>query len=938
MNQDKEYFVFISYHRDDEKWAKWLAHKLDNYKLPTTLNGKELPTSLRKTFRDVDELSAGNLPEQIYQALSKSDNLIVVCSPRSANSKWVNKEVEDFIKIKGRASDYIFPFIIEGSPFAKDTEQECFPEALRLLPPKEERLGGNINEQGGREAAVVKVIAGMLDVSFDSLWNRYEREQKKRRNIRRGIIASIVLAALLITVWMIRSDWNMMKIQARAVAEKANALIDEGDSYTARRILLEVAPKNWVWKYWPNRPYVSEVEAAFRRANSNSSAIMRSTDHVRQVCICPDGQTIITASDGGNIVFWNRRECIPIDTLKAHDRFVFYIDMDSKGVQLLTSNGLEIKIWDFQTRTLMKTITPQRGFISTVSFSPDGKEIVAASIDNSTSNSKFLIWTWNSQTGDLMRTLRDSYYGDYWAEYSQDGKMIIGGDSSYQAKKLKLSPLVNMKLPGDVIRFWDTRSGEVIKTINVKGNCGCYNSQKQQVVSIDGDSVIIYNMSGDVLHVLKGHSKDIIKAIYSPDGNEILTYSDDLTIRIWDAGTGDVKKVLKGHTNSLMDVKFSPDGKFVVSAAADNTIRLWDIRSSSPVLVLGRNDGKEPELHYKTTFSYNGKTIHDSIYYIDHKIALSHNGKYLATSPSQGGIRLWNAENGLFYCKLKTKSWNTHYLMAFDNREKYLASFDSYYLYVWDLDNKELKYEKNIKRRFYYPKSIAFSPDAKKVATTYSDSLILVIDIEQNKSDSIKITNPEKIIFSPDGKSLAIVSDSILVVDAQTGITTVAIKKEERNSALSYSDDGRYLLYIDKWAIVIWDLVEKKEFKRLNYHDLYINEIMMSPDGKRIWAGGSDFVVVWDIISGVIIEDHHEETRYKEGVQLEHGDGSAFYASGGLIPMTAICPNSHMYAYSDGVDIKICKLPSFQELIEETRERFKNRQLTPEERKKYYLE
>ena len=194
MNKDKEYFAFISYKREDEKWAKWLAHQLDNYKLPSTLNGKELPPSLRKTFRDVDELSAGNLPEQIYNALSTSDNLIVICSPRSAKSEWVNKEIEDFINSKSGNTDHIFPFIIDGIPYSNDPNIECFPDKLRNLPEKEERLGGNINEQGGRNAAVVKVIAGMLGVSFDSLWNKYEREQKRKRWL--GICIAMIVALI----------------------------------------------------------------------------------------------------------------------------------------------------------------------------------------------------------------------------------------------------------------------------------------------------------------------------------------------------------------------------------------------------------------------------------------------------------------------------------------------------------------------------------------------------------------------------------------------------------------------------------------------------------------------------------------------------------------------------------------------------------------------
>ena len=196
--EHKEYYAFISYKREDEEWAKWLAHKLEHYNLPTTLNGKELPKNLRPVFRDTDELSAGNLPKQIYHALSISKNLIVVCSPRSAQSEWVNKEITDFIDIKGGNSENIFPFIINGIPHSKDSNNECFPETLRCLPGDEERLGGNINDQGGREAAVVKIISGMLGVSFDSLWHKHEREQKRKRIA--FIIASLLFAFVCLIV------------------------------------------------------------------------------------------------------------------------------------------------------------------------------------------------------------------------------------------------------------------------------------------------------------------------------------------------------------------------------------------------------------------------------------------------------------------------------------------------------------------------------------------------------------------------------------------------------------------------------------------------------------------------------------------------------------------------------------------------------------------
>lgn len=54
MKQEKEYYAFISYKREDEKWAKWLQRKLEHYRFPTSLNGRyDLPKNICPIFRDV---------------------------------------------------------------------------------------------------------------------------------------------------------------------------------------------------------------------------------------------------------------------------------------------------------------------------------------------------------------------------------------------------------------------------------------------------------------------------------------------------------------------------------------------------------------------------------------------------------------------------------------------------------------------------------------------------------------------------------------------------------------------------------------------------------------------------------------------------------------------------------------------------------------------
>lgn len=101
----------------------------------------------------------------MQKALENTNNLIVVCSPHSAKSEAVNKEIKTFIAL-GK-EDHIFPFIVEG-----DKPEDCFPPALKQL-----KLGGDVNKDGGRDSAFIKVVAGMLKVNFPSLWNRYEIEK-----------------------------------------------------------------------------------------------------------------------------------------------------------------------------------------------------------------------------------------------------------------------------------------------------------------------------------------------------------------------------------------------------------------------------------------------------------------------------------------------------------------------------------------------------------------------------------------------------------------------------------------------------------------------------------------------------------------------------------------------------------------------------------------
>ncbi|HET7864190.1 MAG TPA: toll/interleukin-1 receptor domain-containing protein [Burkholderiaceae bacterium] len=104
---EPRYWAFLSYSHHDKAIAKKLQKQLETYRVPRRLVGREtshgvVPARVSPVFRDRDELHAGaDLKASVQEALSRSRWLIVVCTPDSARSPWVNREIIEFKKLHG---------------------------------------------------------------------------------------------------------------------------------------------------------------------------------------------------------------------------------------------------------------------------------------------------------------------------------------------------------------------------------------------------------------------------------------------------------------------------------------------------------------------------------------------------------------------------------------------------------------------------------------------------------------------------------------------------------------------------------------------------------------------------------------------------------------------------------------------------------------------
>ncbi len=104
--------------------------------------------------------------------------------------------------------------------------------------------------------------------------------------------------------------------------------------------------------------------------------------------------------------------------------------------------------------------------------------------------------------------------------------------------------------------------------------------------------------------VLQGHT-DVVNAVaISPNGQFIVSGSDDQTLRLWTRDGQAIGDPLKGHTDGVTAVAVSPDSHYVVSGSADGTLRLWDVQSRTSRVFKGHTDGV-----LAVAFSPNGYTI-----------------------------------------------------------------------------------------------------------------------------------------------------------------------------------------------------------------------------------------------------------------------------------------------------------------------------------------
>lgn len=936
MAQGKEYYAFISYKSEDVEWAIWLQHELEHYHLPASFNGRtDIRQELRPVFRDIDELSAGNLPEQIRQALENSQNLIVVCSPQAAASPWVNQEVETFISL-GR-TDRIFPFIVDGN-----SPRDFFPPALLALPKNEERLGGDAAKQG-RDIAFVKVVAGMLGLGFDRLWNRYEKEKAEEERKE-------------------REDKEKLQIaQSRFVAERANRLIEEGDSYKAAILALNVLPNI----NHPDRPLTHEAAKVLSRALETEGTILK--------------------CNSDNIVVYS---------FSNDERF------------LATSSNNELHIWD-----IYKGICIHSERMTNY--------VTAAIYCNS---NKLLITAFRKNEEELSKAVREKdYYIRIKNIRTAESKYLKGHLLHINNLCLNSNETLLLSTSDDnTIKIWDIEKEICLCTLKGHKKAVSFalfspNNKNVLSVSVDKTARIWDFQTAKLVGMLKGHKKAVNYAAYSNDGKNIVTASDDNTIRIWDNTTMSCKKILKGHSAAVDYASYCIDDKHVISVSTDRTIRVWDLENDEVYIknlidsvhheYVDNPDRHRSERIYSAVSSisnilsfgaltkpsflnysrllwwhllgligkdnYNSYRFNKALIRKNNLIMLSPLSNRIVTTIGTDGIKIIKSltitNEWVDAINLELQKEDVGYInsTSFCSSGDYLVIVIYGHIRICDTKNgsivKTVGANELAATSAYYAAS---SSDAHYIAATSMDQKIRIWNTQTEECITIphRSFTPFYVAFSMDDKYIVSISyaNEIKIWEVASGdnINTITVNGDTIRY-VSFSPDNRYVLSAsDKGSIKIWDVLSGECVRELLGHEGRVYCAVFSPNTEEyeiLSASEDGTIKIWDWRNEKCITT----IKYLASWVTFSSLGDSFISVMGSQIKIWRSPNwdcaktindtkNLIGAWFNGEIIKSVPeygyqihnwyVPTLNNLINDAIERFKDNPLSPEERKQYYLE
>ncbi|MBQ1281393.1 MAG: PQQ-binding-like beta-propeller repeat protein [Oscillospiraceae bacterium] len=422
-----QYDAFISYrhHPVDSAVAEKIQKSLEHFHIPRSLRKSTGTARISRICRDKAELAiTSDINEDIIEALENSRYLIVICSTHTAESLWVQREIEIFLRNHSRRQ--VLTVLVDGEPkdvipaiLCSETQSfttETGETVTRTVPVEPLSCDFRGKKSVIRKEELPRLAAAIIGCPYDAL--RQRQRQYQMRRLAAAFSAGIVLMAALAAYFLwssmqIRENYEQsLRSQSQYLASESLALGESGDRLAAIELALAALPSEE-----RERPLVAEAEYAL--AMASGTYIPPGSGKMMAVCTFDHADTVVD----------------------------FFVDQAGERLFVLDMSNT-VTIWDKNTYAQIHSKTFSET-VDSIVLTPDDLLIVS---------SDSWIAAYDSRSGEniWIRLIEDyGWWGSDAPVLSPDGKTLLVQRRSYADVESH-----------DLLALLDAATGETVREID----------------------------------------------------------------------------------------------------------------------------------------------------------------------------------------------------------------------------------------------------------------------------------------------------------------------------------------------------------------------------------------------------------------------------------------------------------------------------------------